>query len=233
MTKALSVATFVIGVSVIGYAQPVQEPAAGSSGAAGGDVEQQLIALDQKCSAASRKGDTAVIAGCFTDDFVGISADAVVGTKADLMKPVTPPPAASGPAPADEPPVYKVRMYGDAAVVTHVTKGSPAGVAVLHTFVKQQGQWKIASSASASEPEASLNRAGYDLLRTGKQDDAIDTFKLNVRLYPGSWNTYDSLGEAYAAAGQKDLAIQNYEKSVQLNPKNDNGKEALARLKAK
>lgn len=42
---------------------------------------------------------------------------------------------------------------------------------------------------------------------------------------------YDSLGEAYAAAGRKDLAIQNYEKSLQLNPKNDTGKAALEKLK--
>ena len=40
-------------------------------------------------------------------------------------------------------------------------------------------------------------------------------------------------GEAYAAAGLKDLAIQNYEKSVQLNPKNENGKAALAKLKGR
>jgi Flp pilus assembly protein TadD len=52
-----------------------------------------------------------------------------------------------------------------------------------------------------------------------------------VRLFPASWNVYDSLGEAYAAAGRKDLAIQNYEKSLQLNPKNDTGKAALEKLK--
>ena len=57
--------------------------------------------------------------------------------------------------------------------------------------------------------------------------------RVNVKLFPASWNAYDSLGEAYAAAGQKDLAIQNYEKSVQLNPKNDNGKAALAKLKGR
>lgn len=37
----------------------------------------------------------------------------------------------------------------------------------------------------------------------------------------------------YAAAGQTNLAIQNYEKSVQLNPKNDTGKAALAKLKGR
>ena len=48
-----------------------------------------------------------------------------------------------------------------------------------------------------------------------------------------SWNTYDSLGEAYAKAGDTALAIQNYEKSVQLNPKNEARIAALAKLKGK
>jgi tetratricopeptide (TPR) repeat protein len=72
---------------------------------------------------------------------------------------------------------------------------------------------------------------GYLLLQSGKTAEAIEMFKLGIRLYPQSWYAYDSLGEAYAAAGQKDLAIQNYEKSISLNPKNDTGKAALAKLK--
>jgi cytochrome c-type biogenesis protein CcmH/NrfG len=39
------------------------------------------------------------------------------------------------------------------------------------------------------------------------------------------------LGEAYAAAGKKDLAIENYEKSLRLDPKNENAKERLKKLK--
>jgi cytochrome c-type biogenesis protein CcmH/NrfG len=53
----------------------------------------------------------------------------------------------------------------------------------------------------------------------------------NVQEYPQSSNTYDSLGEAYAKAGKKDLAIQNYEKSLQLNPDNKNAVDRLKKLK--
>ena len=67
----------------------------------------------------------------------------------------------------------------------------------------------------------------------GKLQDAIELLKTNVRLFPESWNTYDSLGEAYAKAGQIALAIQNYEKSMQLNPKNETGRAALAKLRSK
>jgi hypothetical protein len=53
-----------------------------------------------------------------------------------------------------------------------------------------------------------------------------------VEAYPESYNTYDSLGEAYMNNGEKDLAIQNYQKSLQLNPNNRNGIEMLKKLNA-
>jgi predicted negative regulator of RcsB-dependent stress response len=42
---------------------------------------------------------------------------------------------------------------------------------------------------------------------------------------------YDSLGEAYARRGDKQAAIQNYEKSLQLNPQNTNAKARLLELR--
>jgi hypothetical protein len=57
--------------------------------------------------------------------------------------------------------------------------------------------------------------------------------ELNVRLYRESSNAYDSLGEAYMIGGNKELAIKNYEKSVELNPQNDNGFRMLKILKGK
>jgi TolA-binding protein len=72
---------------------------------------------------------------------------------------------------------------------------------------------------------------GYSLLSSGKLQDAIVVFQRNVKEYPKSANAYDSLGEAYLKAGQKDLAIRNYEMSLQLNPKNQNAIEALKKLR--
>jgi cytochrome c-type biogenesis protein CcmH/NrfG len=45
-------------------------------------------------------------------------------------------------------------------------------------------------------------------------------------------NVYDSLGEAYADHGDRELAIKSYEKAVQLNPNNQGAKEALDGLRA-
>lgn len=79
--------------------------------------------------------------------------------------------------------------------------------------------------------ESSLNALGYHLLAQKRIEEAIKVFQLNVQEYPKGWNCYDSLGEAYMNAGQKELAIKNYEKSLELNPDNHNGAEMLKKLK--
>ena len=62
-------------------------------------------------------------------------------------------------------------------------------------------------------------------------EDAIEIFKLNAEAYPESSNVYDSLGEAYMMNGNTDMAIANYEKSLELNPDNTNAVEKLKELK--
>jgi Flp pilus assembly protein TadD len=81
--------------------------------------------------------------------------------------------------------------------------------------------------------ERTLNALGYTLLFSGQVQDAITVFQRNVEEYPQSGNVYDSLGEAYMKAGQKELAVQNYEKSLRLDPKNQNAVEMLKKLKEK
>lgn len=71
---------------------------------------------------------------------------------------------------------------------------------------------------------------GYHLLAQKRIDEAIKVFELNVQEYPKAWNPYDSLAEAYMNAGKKELAIKNYEKSLELNPENKNGAEMLKKL---
>ena len=77
-----------------------------------------------------------------------------------------------------------------------------------------------------------LNTLGYRFLQDGNIKDAIELFKLNTIAFPESGNVYDSLGEAYLKDGQKDLAIKNYEKSLELDPNNGNAKQVLKKLKA-
>jgi tetratricopeptide (TPR) repeat protein len=81
--------------------------------------------------------------------------------------------------------------------------------------------------------ENDINSLGYQLLRSDKIEEAIEIFKLNVAEYPDSWNVYDSLAEAYMKNGDNELAIKNYNKSLELNPKNTNATEMLKRIKKK
>jgi len=79
--------------------------------------------------------------------------------------------------------------------------------------------------------EGEMNLLGYSYLQDGKTRDAIKLFKLNTIAFPGSWNVYDSLGEAYLKDGQIDLAIKNYEKSIELDPNNENARKVLKEIK--
>lgn len=108
------------------------------------------------------------------------------------------------------------------------------------TLVKQNNEWKIATQITTdpdtykSTPrniERDLNTIGYNLLKAKNINEAIEIFKMNVKLNPKSWNVYDSLAEAYTLAGDKKLAIENYEKSLELKPDNKAGMVALEKLK--
>jgi CubicO group peptidase (beta-lactamase class C family) len=90
--------------------------------------------------------------------------------------------------------------------------------------------------------EDEMNSLGYDFLggtnnpnpyhfpEEHKYLEAVKTFKLNIQLFPNSWNVYDSYGEALLIIGQKEEAIKMYNKSIELNPKNEGGKKALEKL---
>ncbi len=107
-------------------------------------------------------------------------------------------------------------------------------------YLKQKKIWKIASRV-ATMPETYQNSLvnlendfillGYGFLGLKETEKAIEIFKLNVKYFPNNWNGFDSLAEAYAEAGEKKLAIENYEKSLVLNPQSKSGIEALKKLK--
>jgi tetratricopeptide (TPR) repeat protein len=86
------------------------------------------------------------------------------------------------------------------------------------------------NNAEAYFDENEFNAVGYRFLGQGKVDDAIAVFELNVERYPDSWNVYDSLGEAHAAKEETERAIELYRRSLELNPDNTNGIEAIRRL---
>lgn len=98
--------------------------------------------------------------------------------------------------------------------------------------VQQYRELKATKAKEYDFSEGELNTLGYQLLQNRKSREAIEIFKLNVEAYPEAFNTYDSLGEAYMVNGDKDLAIANYKKTLELNPNNAGATKALASLTA-
>jgi CubicO group peptidase (beta-lactamase class C family) len=78
--------------------------------------------------------------------------------------------------------------------------------------------------------EQRLNTLGYELLRAKKLRESVAVFALNAELYPQSANVYDSLAEAYAENGEKELAIKHYRRSLELDPQNRNAVQMLKKL---
>lgn len=79
--------------------------------------------------------------------------------------------------------------------------------------------------------EQDLNNLGYSFLRNEELGKALEVFKLTTILFPDSFNAYDSYGEALLKADKKREAIEMYEKSIELNPENENGKAVLRQIK--
>jgi len=92
-------------------------------------------------------------------------------------------------------------------------------------------QLKLKRLPRYSVTQNSLIALGYAAFNAGNLAGAIDVMKVAVHDNPQYWNAYDSLGEMYANAGDQPRAIENYERSVQLNPKNAGGIEALRKLR--
>jgi tetratricopeptide (TPR) repeat protein len=81
-----------------------------------------------------------------------------------------------------------------------------------------------------TDPERRINGFGYRLLSAKRTKEAILVFETNARRHPESANAFDSLGEAYAKANDKEDAIETYRRSLQLNPKNTNAANVLKQL---
>jgi len=80
--------------------------------------------------------------------------------------------------------------------------------------------------------EGDLNDLGYKYIGEERFEEALVVFKLNVDAYPQSWNVYDSYGEALMNNGETEKAIENYQRSVEINPENEHGKKMLEELKS-
>jgi dienelactone hydrolase len=103
----------------------------------------------------------------------------------------------------------------------------PENIAILEMIDNAGGAEKAAQKLAVARqsdpkavlfPEAIVNFMGYEHMQAGDIKGAVEIMKLNATAYPESPNVYDSLGDAYVADGQKDLARQNAKKALELLP---------------
>jgi len=82
-------------------------------------------------------------------------------------------------------------------------------------------------------PEDVINTLGYQAMQTGDTARALEFFQLNIDMYPKSFNVWDSMAEALMYKGELKKSIDYYERSIALNPNNENAKDMIKRMKQK
>ncbi|MBN2171448.1 MAG: hypothetical protein JW819_09045 [Candidatus Krumholzibacteriota bacterium] len=121
---------------------------------------------------------------------------------------------------------YQAAVRGSAADIIRKTLADEGIAAAEDAFADLRSRGDAGPVFDLRE----FNNLGYELMEAGSLDAAVFVFTKNVQLHPDSWVVYDSLGEALAADSQRERAIENYRRSIELNPGNDNGRAILARL---
>ena len=131
--------------------------------------------------------------------------------------------------------VSQVKRYADISVLIQLAQElklnyllgkhhkSIIALVIAHLLCKGS----IVSISTWAEHTTLYEELGLEPLSTKKLYEAIETFKINTKLFPTSWNAYDSYGEALLKEGQQEEAIKMYRKSLTLNPGNESGRKVL------
>jgi glyoxylase-like metal-dependent hydrolase (beta-lactamase superfamily II) len=78
-----------------------------------------------------------------------------------------------------------------------------------------------------------IDQFAYYMMLDEKLDEALPIFEVLAELFPDSYLAFDSLGEVYMRKGDKEKAIKSFEKSLELNPDNQNAAQQLKSLQKK
>lgn len=73
----------------------------------------------------------------------------------------------------------------------------------------------------------------YELLEKKKIKEAIELLKISIMIFPEKSGLYHALGEMYLENGEKELALESYKKSVEINPDNVDAKKKIEKLLCK
>lgn len=124
----------------------------------------------------------------------------------------------------DSKPGYKAPPTEEEFVQIIQQKGIGQATAIFTEVKKDNPEYQI------FEPET-LNALAGEALEKKNTKGAIDILKLNLDAYSNEWETFDLMGAAYMQDGNSQMAIENFTKSLDLNPENQNAVEMLQKLK--
>lgn len=95
---------------------------------------------------------------------------------------------------------------------------------LYNSMLKEHPSYKLA--------EDKLNNLGLQLTFNPKTSEhGINMLILAAKIYSESANIFDSLAEAYLFVGNNEMAVKNFQKSLELNPQNQNAINRLRQLK--
>ena len=128
-------------------------------------------------------------------------------------------------------PMANIRMIKLASIIDALQAGlRSGGVEGLEAAYRA---YKDDPANGAIYTERDANGMGYALMNQGLLEAAVRLFELNSESYPRSFNAWDSLAEGYLNQERYDEAIEHYQKSLDLNPANQNAKDKIAEIRAR
>jgi len=99
-------------------------------------------------------------------------------------------------------------------VIEYIKIHSPEEVNYLPQYINKE-------TGNNINDKAILNRIGFNLVSENRDIDwGIALLNLNVKLFPGDGNLWDTLGEGYFLLGDKENAIESFKQAIKLG---DNG----------
>lgn len=114
-------------------------------------------------------------------------------------------------------PLDEALKHADKSIQTSATfQNQMTKAAILDKQGNAKGANELRAKILPTASEADLNGYAYRLMSEKKIDEAIKLFQTNVERHPDSWNAHDSLAEGLAAKGDKQGALAEYNKALQL-----------------
>jgi tetratricopeptide (TPR) repeat protein len=120
---------------------------------------------------------------------------------------------------------YTATLLGKGTPPASTPRAASPRVDVLLLLDEPDGPKKVAAKLAAemkADPASAIfdanfvNNLGYAAVAAGDHESALDILRINTETMPKSSNAWDSLGDAYLAAGQRDKAKEASLKALEL-----------------